>query len=151
MLLFLPSISQMFEATLALTDNCFFFRMTNRPPALGGPSTPFSSLSHLTSSSRIILEIQEIPSRISIIVWSINHLLHLHYTFSYEHIMGKMSKLWLNVCSVHGLILMRFSRALQLNYPYMECGPGEIKLSNPFLVNYSNGPVINWQIQFAEL
>ena len=31
-----------------------------------------------------------------------------------------MSTLWLNVGSVHGLILMRFSGALQLNYPYME-------------------------------
>ena len=31
-----------------------------------------------------------------------------------------MSKVWLNVGSVHGLILMRFSGALQLNYPYME-------------------------------
>ena len=68
----------------------------------------------------------------------------------------KCQKVWLNVdCSAlaHGLILIRFiPPALQPNYPYMEHGS-----NYPFLVNYSNGPVINWQIQltvihgFAEL
>ena len=175
--LILPTIRQSFEATLALTDNCFF---SEWPTVLwSGWSTQYSSSSddnqllvpllvnllvhhhlhgHLSDGQLLFFQ----NDHLSLVLGGpvlIIPISHLGISSSSSYIWAslfKCQKVWLNVdCSAlaHGLILIRFiPPALQPNYPYMEHGS-----NYPFLVNYSNGPVINWQIQltvihgFAEL